>query len=62
MWKVMGYDTFAREAYLIGEYPTRALAEAAADAAERRHEQHQDEALRDDVWIVPPEEGNGRSS
>ncbi|HEX6747893.1 MAG TPA: hypothetical protein VF092_11435 [Longimicrobium sp.] len=54
MWKVMGYDTFAREEYLIGEYPTRELAEAAADAAERRHAAHQDEPLRDQVWIVPP--------
>jgi hypothetical protein len=56
MWKVMGHDTFAREDYLIGEYPTRELAEAAAGAAERRHARSQDEPLRDQVWIVPPEE------
>jgi len=56
MWQVRGYDTFAREEYLIGEYPTRQLAEAAADAAERRHAEFQDEPLRDRVWIVPPKE------
>ena len=55
MWKVMGYDTFAREEYLVGEYPTRQLAEAAVAAAERRQAEFQDEPLRDQVWIVPPE-------
>jgi len=56
VWKVLGYDTFAREEYPIGEYPTRALAEAAARKAEERHARFQDEALRDHVWIVPPPE------
>lgn len=55
----MGYDTFAREEYLIGEYPTRQLAEEAADAAERRQARFQDEPLRDRVWIVPPETDAG---
>ncbi|HSU14102.1 MAG TPA: hypothetical protein VLK66_08395 [Longimicrobium sp.] len=55
MWRVMGYDTFAREEYVVGEYATRALAQAAVDAAERRQAGFQDEALRDHVWIVPPE-------
>ncbi len=59
MWKVMGHDTFAREDYLIGEYPTRRLAEEAADAAERRQSRFQDEPLRDHVWIVPPEDDGG---
>jgi len=54
-WRVLGYDRFAREEYLIGEFPSRALAEAAAGEAERRHERTQDAALRDDVWIVAPE-------
>jgi hypothetical protein len=54
-WRVLGYDRFAREEYLIGEFPSRALAEAAAREAERRHELTQDEPLRDDVWIVAPE-------
>jgi hypothetical protein len=53
-WHVLGYDRFAREEYLIGEFPSRALAEAAAREAERRHELTQDAALRDDVWIVAP--------
>lgn len=54
-WRVLGYDRFAREEYLIGEFPSRALAEAAAREAERRHGLTQDEPLRDDVWIVAPE-------
>jgi hypothetical protein len=54
-WRVLGYDRFAREEYLIGEFPSRALAEAAAREAERRHELTQDAPLRDDVWIVAPE-------
>jgi hypothetical protein len=53
-WRVLGYDRFAREEYLIGEFPSRALAEAAAREAERRHELTQDAPLRDDVWIVAP--------
>ena len=59
MWKVMGYDTFAREEYLVGEYPTRQLAEAAVEAAERRHAEFQDEPLRDQVWVVPPAKDGG---
>ena len=39
-WRVMGYDTFAREEYVVGEYPTRAEAESAVAAAERRHAEH----------------------
>jgi hypothetical protein len=54
-WRVLGYDRFPREEYLIGEFPWRALAEAAAREAERRHELTQDAPLRDDVWIVAPE-------
>jgi hypothetical protein len=59
MWKVMGYDTFAREEYLVGEYATRQLAEAAVAAAELRQAEHQDEPLRDRVWIVPPVDDGG---
>ncbi|MFL5537458.1 MAG: hypothetical protein ACJ8J0_00610 [Longimicrobiaceae bacterium] len=55
----MGYDTFAREEYLVGEYPTRQLAEAAVAAAELRQAEHQDEPLRDRVWIVPPVDDGG---
>lgn len=55
MWRVVGWDTFAREDYFIGSYPTRELAEAAAREAERRVA-YQDEALRDQISIIPPEE------
>ncbi len=27
-WRVMGYDTFARESYLIGEFSSEAEAQA----------------------------------
>ncbi|HET7232868.1 MAG TPA: hypothetical protein VFJ16_22855 [Longimicrobium sp.] len=60
-WRVLGYDRFAREEYLIGEFPSRALAEAAAREAEHRHERTQDESLRDDVWIVAPEPAAGHA-
>ena len=55
MWRVVGWDTFAREDYPIGSYPTRELAEAAAREAERRVA-YQDEALRDRISIIPPDD------
>jgi len=52
-WRVEGYDTFAREAYLIGEFNTAAEAEAVAQRHQAQLAQ-QPEALRDRVWVVPP--------
>jgi tetratricopeptide (TPR) repeat protein len=51
-WRVMGCDTFAREDYVVGDFPTKAEAEACV----RRREAAvavQDEPLRDTFWIVP---------
>ena len=55
LWIVRGHDTFAREDYFIGAYETRAEAEAVKRAKERRLAEFQDEALRDEVWIVAPQ-------
>jgi hypothetical protein len=56
-WKVMGWDTFAREEFFIGEYPTEAEAQAAAERHAQQVSSHQDEALRDGVWVVSPKDG-----
>ena len=53
-WKLMGRDTFAREDYVVGIYDTREQAEAELKKREARHAATQDEALRDELWIVPP--------
>ena len=45
-WRVLGYERFAREECLIGEFPSRAVTEAAVREAERRHELTQDAPLR----------------
>lgn len=53
-WRVMGYDTFARETYCIGDYATEA---EARDQLERQRlllAATQDEMLRDEVWLAPP--------
>lgn len=55
-WRVMGYDTFARESYLVGEYASEAEARAELERQRRLLAASQDEALRDEVWLIPPEE------
>ena len=55
----MARDTFAREDYVVGTYATRELAEAAAREREARHGQHQDEGVRDELWVVP-DDGDAR--
>lgn len=55
-YKVMGHDTFAREDYFVGEFATKEEAEACVRAREERVAKTQDEALRDEFWIVPPSE------
>ena len=53
-WRVIGYDTFARESYCVGEYASEAEAQAELERQRRLLAATQDEALRDDVWLVPP--------
>lgn len=54
-WRVMGRDTFAREDYTAGEFATEAEAKQKVAELEARHAATQDQALRDDVWIVKVE-------
>lgn len=54
-WRVMGRDTFAREDYTAGEFATEAEAKQKVAELEGRHRSTQDEALRDEVWIVKVE-------
>lgn len=54
MWKVYGYDTFARETYLIGEFASEAEAEQALKKTQSEIEDSQSEDLRDKLWIEPP--------
>jgi hypothetical protein len=58
LWKVWGHDTFAREDYLIGEFPTEAEAQRVAREKEERLARTQDEGLRDEVWIEAPKESS----
>jgi hypothetical protein len=55
---VVGWDTFAREEYFIGEYPSEARAMAAAEKHAQEVACYQDESLRNGVWVVPA--GGGR--
>ena len=55
-WRVMGYDTFARESYCVGEYASEAEARAELERQRRWLAATQDEALRDEVWLAPPTE------
>ncbi len=52
-WRVMGYDTFARESYCVGEYASEAEARAELERQRRLLAATQDEALRDEVWLAP---------
>lgn len=58
MWTVYGHDTFAREDYLIAEFPTEAEAREFVRQREERLAKFQDEPLRDDVWVEPPGGGD----
>lgn len=51
-WRVMGRDTFAREDYVAGEFATEAEAKRRVAELQARHAASQDEALRDEVWIL----------
>jgi superkiller protein 3 len=50
-WKVMGRDTFAREDFVVGEFATKAEAEARITQLEERTAKTQDESLRDSFWL-----------
>jgi hypothetical protein len=54
-WRVMGRDTFAREDLLVGEFPSEQAAREWVQARETANEKTQDEGLRDEYWIVPPQ-------
>ena len=54
-WRVMGRDTFAREDFVAAEFATEKEAEEYVRAREARLVKIQDEGLRDEYWIVPPE-------
>jgi hypothetical protein len=54
----MGYDTFAREPYCIGEYGSEAETRAEMEKRRRMHEATQDESLRDEMWILPPDDAS----
>ncbi len=56
MWKLYGYDNFAREDYFIAEYATKQEAEQAAEQQRQKLITIQpDESLRDNIWIQAPE-------
>jgi hypothetical protein len=56
MWRVVGIDTFAREEYGLGRFPTRAEAMAAAHAhlARIARDQAGAGALQDSVAVIDP--------
>ena len=54
-WKVMGRDTFAREDYAVGEFPSEQAAREWVRAREAANERTQDEGVRDEYWVVPSE-------
>lgn len=53
-WAVYGHDTFAREDYFIAEFDTEAEAREFAHKRADRLAEHQDEPLRDEIWVEPP--------
>lgn len=59
MWRVVGIDTFAREEYGLGRYPTRAEAMAAAHAHLDKIDRTQPYAtagdLQDSVAVIGPD-------
>ena len=54
-WKVMGRDTFAREDFVAGEFASEEAARAWVRAKEAAIEKTQDEGVRDEYWVVPPQ-------
>jgi hypothetical protein len=56
LWRVLGYDRFAREEYFIGAFETEEEARHFAGDYEERLEEYQDEDLRDEIFILSPKE------
>jgi hypothetical protein len=54
-WKVMGRDTFARQDFFVGEFPSEQAAREWVQAREAANEKTQDEGIRDEYWVVPPQ-------
>lgn len=54
-WRVYGHDTFAREDYFVGEFDTEAEAREVVRQREERLAKSQDEPLRDEIWVEPPD-------
>ena len=51
----MGRDTYAGEDYLVRAFATEQQARDFVRAREAAVEQAQDEGVRDEFWVVPPE-------
>jgi len=51
----MGRDTFAREDFVAGEFPSEQAAREWVQAREVAIEKSQDEGVRDEYWVVPPQ-------
>ena len=54
-WRVYGHDTFAREDYVVGVFDTEAEAREVARRRARELAEFQDEPLRDEIWVEPPD-------
>jgi len=54
-WTVMGRDTFAREDFVAGEFATEQAAREWVQARESANQKTQDEGVRDEYWVVPPQ-------
>ena len=51
----MGRDTFAREDFVVARFATKQEAEQYVRTKEAAAEKIQEEGLRDEYWIEPPE-------
>jgi hypothetical protein len=60
IWKLWGFDTFAREKYLVGEFASEDEAQQRKRQLESEVASSQSQDLRDSFWIESPIE-NERS-
>lgn len=54
-WTVYGHDTFARADYFVAQFDTEAEARACARDRAQELAAFQDAALRDVIWVEPPD-------